>query len=392
MKQQILAEIDGIAWDRFFHAYQVATDTPGHLKALLGDDEKAASTAADHLWSAILHQGTVWPATAPVARIAARMLAIPEMREGALTFLKDVAAAVDLADAVPELRARAYPAVPESASAIDTWLARYLAEDEDGQVDLWTEDGETGDLVLTRAALDCYDALPDLFDPVAELLDDPDADVRTAAWAAAAPLLRHPATAPRAAGLRGRLEAQAHATGSVEARASLLLDLGELGGEPRAWLADPDPAVRTAAALAPALADDPHALDVLVDATRSPRAFDRLSALPRFGGEPPRWTLVAVLCARVMDFAALYESAAAAVPLGFRLAPCPDLGPYLRVAFPEGLPEAPTAQQSAFARDVAARDDLWDAVNGNRKITFARLGLPDDREAWQRLGARGTVG
>ncbi|MEV3989491.1 hypothetical protein AB0J57_11295 [Streptomyces sp. NPDC049837] len=379
--------IAGVAWDRLFHAYGTATDTPVHLRGLLGEDEQAISAASEHLWSAILHQGSVWPATAPAARIVATMLTRPALREGALAFLRQVAVATDLGDRADELRAVAYPEDPAARAAIDAWTSAYTAADEDDQVDMWDDSG-TGDLVLTRAALDCYDAFPDLLAPVAEHLDDPDPAIRTAAWSAATVLARHPAAVPAAAGLRARLERLARAAGSAEERASLVLDLGDLGGEPRAWLADPHLVVRGAAALAPALADETEALDVLVTLAESPRAFDALSALPRFGGEPARWTLIAAVCARVTGLERLYSGALAALPRAFRLAPCPDLGPYLRVAFPDGWPTDPTPHQCALARAVGEREELWDPVNGNRKITFARLGLPDDRAAWRGLTRR----
>ncbi|MFC8917508.1 hypothetical protein ACFT5C_17225 [Streptomyces sp. NPDC057116] len=376
-------EIAGVAWDGLFHAYGTATDTPAHLRGLLGGDEAEVSAAFGHLWSAILHQGTVWPATAPAVRAVASALTRPAPREGALAFLRAVAVATDLGDHADGLRAEAYPEDPEARAAIDAWVAAYAAADEDDQVDMW-DDG-TGDLVLTRAALDCYDAFPDLLAPVAGFLGDPDPAVRTAAWSVATVLARHPAAVPSAADLRGRLERLAGAAGGAEERASLVLDLGDLGGAPRAWLADPHPVVRGAAALAPALAEDPGALDVLVALARSPHAFDALSALPRFGGEPARWTLIAAVCARVPDAARLYPAALAALPLAFRLAPCPDLGPYLRVAFPGGWPTDPSPHQCALARAVGERDELWDPVNGNRKITFRHLGLPDDRAAWRGL-------
>ncbi|WFR71038.1 hypothetical protein P9209_16840 [Prescottella defluvii] len=43
-------------WERLFHAYGVATDTPAHVEALMGGDEMAFSTAMEHLHSAVLHQ------------------------------------------------------------------------------------------------------------------------------------------------------------------------------------------------------------------------------------------------------------------------------------------------------------------------------------------------
>ncbi|ORT54028.1 hypothetical protein [Streptomyces sp. CB03238] len=110
MTRAVDEEIAGVAWDRLFHAYGTATDTPAHLRGLLTEDEQAISAASEHLWSAILHQGTVWPATAPAAKIVARMLTRPALREGALVFLRQVAVASYLGDQADELRSVAYPA------------------------------------------------------------------------------------------------------------------------------------------------------------------------------------------------------------------------------------------------------------------------------------------
>ena len=57
---------DGVDWSRLFHAYGAATDTPGHLLALTGDDLDAQLAGFDHLDSAVLHQGAVYSVT-PVA-------------------------------------------------------------------------------------------------------------------------------------------------------------------------------------------------------------------------------------------------------------------------------------------------------------------------------------
>ncbi|MFI8961241.1 hypothetical protein ACIGO8_03920 [Streptomyces sp. NPDC053493] len=359
-------------WSALFHAYGTATDT---AEVLAGPLE----AAGDHLWSAILHQGSVWPATPPVlSSVAGRLAEAPLL---GLRFVRDVASSVRFGDGAEELRAEV------AAAPTREWTAAYVAADEDEQVDLWSDDDGTGDLVLAAAALDCWDLLPELVDPVAAFLDDPDERVRTCAWATVTRLLDHPAAAAaHGPHLLPRLTRAAGAAGSVEERAALVMDLGDLGGDPAAFLADPSPLVRCAAATTRPLADDPAAHAELLAAARTPTAFDALSDLPRFGGGPARWTLVAVLCDRVRDLSRLHEPALAALPHAFRLAPCPDLGPYLKAHFPTGLPEHPTPEQASLARELAARDDLWSPVNGNRRITLAQLGLPVDRETWWAVG------
>ncbi|SEC65317.1 hypothetical protein [Streptomyces sp. TLI_105] len=356
-------------WSRLFHAYGTATDTAEVLAGPL-------AAAGDHLWSAILHQGSVWPATPPVLRAVAARL--PEAPVLGLSFVRDVASAVRMGSDVEELRARV------AAAPTEAWILAYAAADEDDQVDRWGD--ETGDLVLAGAALDCWDLLPELVVPVAEFLEDPDEQVRAHAWAAVTALLAHPDAADRAPGLLPRLARLAAAAESVEERASLVMDLGGLGGDAGPFLVDPSPLVRCAAAMTPPLRDDPAAHEELLRMAVTPTGFDALTGLPRFGGEPPRWTLISVLCDRVRDFSRLYEASLAALPQAFRLAPCPDLGPYLKVAFPAGWPDGPTEEQRGLAREVAAREELWGPINGNRRITLGGLGLPNDREAWRALG------
>ncbi|MFG2330365.1 hypothetical protein ACGFMM_12130 [Streptomyces sp. NPDC048604] len=359
---------NGFDWSRVFHAYGTATDTGQVLAGPLAD-------AREHLWSAILHQGTVWPATPEVLRIVGgRLREAPAL---GLAFVRDVASSVNAGDEAATLRAQV------AAAPTAEWTAAYVAADEDDQVDLWDDD--TGNLVLLGAALDCWDLLPELLDPVAEFLEDPDPQVRTHAWAAAARLLNHPGTASRRPELLTRLARLAAAAESVEERASLVMDLGGLGGDPAPFLADESPLVRCAAAMSPPLAEHPAAQQELLRMAATPTDFDALKGLPRFEGEPPRWTLIAVLSRRPVAPSALYEPALAALPHAFRLAPCPDLGPYLEILFPTGWPEQATAEQRGLARELAARDDLWAPTNGNRRITLRGLGLPEDRETWRAL-------
>ncbi|WP_406862707.1 hypothetical protein ABZO31_20690 [Streptomyces sp. HUAS MG47] len=358
-----------VDWSRVFHAYGTATDTGEVLRGPLAD-------AGDHLWSAILHQGSVWPATPEVLRIVGGRLR--EAPLVGLAFVRDVASSVNVGVEAEELRARV------AATPTEEWIAAYVAADEDEQVDMWDDD--EGDVVLAGAALDCWDLLPELVGPVSEFLEDPDPQVRAQAWAAAGRLLLHPEAAVRRPELLPRLARLAAAAESVEERASLVMDLGEFGGDPTPFLSDPSPLVRCAAAMTPPLADDPAAHEELLRMAATPTEFDALNGLPRFAGEPPRWTLIAVLSRRPVAPSRLYEPALAALPHAFRIAPCPDLGPYLEALFADGWPEEPAPEQRDLARAIASDDTLWSPINGNRKITLRGLGLPGEREAWQALG------
>jgi len=74
---------DGVDWSRLFHAYGAATDTPTHLRALAGDDLAGQLAALDHLDSAVLHQGTVYPVTPVAVRVVAGLLHEPALRRAA---------------------------------------------------------------------------------------------------------------------------------------------------------------------------------------------------------------------------------------------------------------------------------------------------------------------
>src|SRR2546429_9991902 len=69
-----LAALENTDWSRLHHAYGRATDTPGHLRALLREDLESRKQAMSHLWSAIIHQGTPWTATGPTALVVAGLL------------------------------------------------------------------------------------------------------------------------------------------------------------------------------------------------------------------------------------------------------------------------------------------------------------------------------
>lgn len=68
-----LADVDAQPWADLQHAYGSAADVPGHLRALAGDSEEAASEAVSELYGSILHQGSVYGATARAVPYLARL-------------------------------------------------------------------------------------------------------------------------------------------------------------------------------------------------------------------------------------------------------------------------------------------------------------------------------
>ncbi|MFF0449836.1 HEAT repeat domain-containing protein [Streptomyces sp. NPDC004609] len=83
--ERIFADLDGVRWAELEHAYGDAEDVPDMLRGLVGDEEQA-SEALDELWGSVIHQGTVYGATAETVPFLAR-LAAAGVRSGDLLLL-----------------------------------------------------------------------------------------------------------------------------------------------------------------------------------------------------------------------------------------------------------------------------------------------------------------
>ena len=60
-------ELNSVPWATLRHAYGAAADVPGMITALRDATDAESAGQAEHaLWCAILHQGNVYSATAPV--------------------------------------------------------------------------------------------------------------------------------------------------------------------------------------------------------------------------------------------------------------------------------------------------------------------------------------
>lgn len=399
-----------------FHAYGPSVDDEALLDALRqgddrpqGLDEPFWQAPYSFLRSALYCGGRLTPATVEGVRYLVRTVGEsgfggddPTLRAAALWFLRDVAgvalAGVDRAAA----SRRDDPEVRE-------WLAAYLREPR--SVLDWTAADASGEVLLAAARVDCFDLLPEVFAAVEPLLAAPAPSLRIGAASTAAMLSRHPELAAH----RPRLLAYHLAecvSDDPHYRASMLLGAGELDGAPRQWLRDPHRGVRVCAALAPALADDPEATEVLLaEATRNPAVIDMqafegmmaLTALPHAAA-----VLAERLCQRIGDVNRLLPAAIASVSYG---ATYLDVGenqrveaalcePYLRAVFPDGLPSPPAATpaQRQLATAVARYGPAWErdfqalpptdrhlVSRGSQAWdrTFSRLRLPNDQSSWR---------
>ncbi|MEU8005515.1 hypothetical protein AB0B66_30530 [Catellatospora sp. NPDC049111] len=384
---------DETDWSGLFHALGPADDLPAILAALRGTDPDAAGVAFTALWPRVFAGGRLTPATPPVVRHLVSVLHDPALgagdhtiRPGVLFLLREVARVT--ADA--EVRHRA--AVD---GTVQDWLAGHLASPDPPAVHEWSDGDRPGQVLLHNAIVDSFDLLPQIFAAVWPIPVHWPAPTRVMAAAATAMLVRHPELADRRAEVIAYHQETARQTADRHDCAGLVLGLGELGVAPTDWLDDPRLAVRTCAALAPALADE---AEVLLRAAEHPRAFDhsftepfvapayRMMCPPQLQ-EGPRRVLIRTVCERVGDFPRLLAAASAAVDLGGALRPAAEFAPYLRHAFPSGLPTPGTAsaQQSRFAALVVRRDDLWDGTRPGVAETLAASGLPYDRDRWQQV-------
>ncbi|MFI7533724.1 hypothetical protein [Streptosporangium sp. NPDC049376] len=189
-------------WSRLFHAYGVAVDVPAHLDALVGDDERARVKAVDHLWAAVIHQGTPWSATPPAALVVAGLLSDPRtarhrvasapLRAVLLDFLGEVGEAAQPEVPQEEIRAAADPRGREAeiAATLETLLSEDPEDSEESE-DVWDE--EAIEVIMAQAVLDLRAAVPYLTEAVTACLADEESAVRDAASKALAVLRRVPA-------------------------------------------------------------------------------------------------------------------------------------------------------------------------------------------------------
>lgn len=137
--QTIRRDIDLVSWDQLFHGYGTAQDTAEHLRDLVAGC--GVRPAAAHLGSAIVHQATVWPATADALRIACSVLVTVDLPveavDGIVAALAEAGHVMTL-DLGPERGG-----LPSSAREAFFESRRLAAEDEaDDEVALWPGDAE----------------------------------------------------------------------------------------------------------------------------------------------------------------------------------------------------------------------------------------------------------
>ncbi|MDB6173171.1 MAG: hypothetical protein JWL59_2482 [Chthoniobacteraceae bacterium] len=359
-------------WSRLQHAYGHATDTPKHLRALLEKDAEARKEAIFHLWSAVIHQGTPWTATAPTAAVVAGLLSDERIDRGdranLLSFLVSVAEVAAQPDPAEELVLQAVVDIGSLPGA-DNEEAIYQSDEE-------------MDACYARAILGCIQVAPLLLRTMLRELDDSNAAVRMRAAMGAVVLMRVNSLGNRTGEIKSRLLSMAQATHNNDERGALLLSMGELGFSPIDYLADPSGAVRMCAALAPGLAENPAAIDVLIEILQEHAGSIEewfMENPPQFSMHP-RFAVVRRLLDQVRDFERLAGAAVAVLEVTAKYSVDFDWGPLLAAAFPEGNGKLSTHARCRFLSALVEKEEFWDPNFGNALKWFQMAGLPYNRD------------
>ncbi|CAM2847215.1 HEAT repeat-containing protein [Prescottella defluvii] len=378
-------------WARLFHAYAVATDTPAHLAALVGADETAFSTAMEHLYSAVLHQGTIYPATVPAVAAAAQAVSFWSGDADPRTASVRLPALVDFLEAAGESLTLAGElfedgVVPPSAEEEREFFEALASDDEEESAEAW-ESPVAG--VLMALAVP---ALREQTDPVLEALlrfMRSGVDAHKAGAVGALARWNSTATSPYQRRVAAALSVFADSATERDDRAATVLALGIVGADVSGWLTDADPAIRACAALH--LPSSGQAAEELVRALTRPQEADEwFERKPSSFPMHVRFTLLHSLLQRDTPFAAIVPAAVAIVQLSTPYTADNDWGPLLRAAFPEvefvpgEYPPAPAdidAPQRQFLTALVENEKLWGTNIGNAGLALMRVGLPYDRDA-----------
>lgn len=216
----MLDALDAVAWGELHHAHGAATDVPGYLRALIGDDAAARDRALRQLNGNVWHQGTVYAASAPV---------VPFLVEIGAT--RAVAGRVQILDLVRRIA---------RGTSYNRQHAHLTAADEVAS-DAW-KDAEALQLGHVRAARAAVRAaIPALCTIVAS---DDERAVRAGALTVLAELTED------AEALAAVVRERAAVESDPVVRATMAMALGALGAAPDALLDDVEPVVRHFAAVA----------------------------------------------------------------------------------------------------------------------------------------------
>ncbi|HEY2135935.1 MAG TPA: hypothetical protein VGH49_08595 [Xanthobacteraceae bacterium] len=366
-----LVALDATDWSKLHHAFGRATDTPDVLRSFWKNDREGHKNAVSYLWDVVIHQSTPWTATAPAALVVAGLVndqrLEPDLRAKLLAFLVEVVeASSSPGHSVEELERLAH-------HDIDALIA------SDAEDAIYHDDASKN-AFFARAVLGCASVTPTLMDSANVALGDADRRVRAAAADCAVALVKTESLSMHLKEVEAKLLVMARSAENDDERCAHILALGELGYPPLEFLTSSSRAVRVCAAMAPALAHDPDAINELVDAFNHHTA----SIDGWFVEQPPQFSLrprlyvVRHTAERVTDFEQLATGAVALA----RTASDWEWGRLLPIAFPDGTGIVRTQSQRQFLSALVARPDIWNFQSARE--WFVKAGLPSDREGCAR--------
>jgi hypothetical protein len=374
------------------HAYGRATDTPGHLRALVTGDGAEVERAMGHLWSAVIHQGTPWTVTGPAAIVVAALVVEEETRTeraALLSFLAEVVQAAfadaegsPLSDA--ELQVMAEPDDPLVLARLERAADLY---DDDPELGPWGGDVDLSAPLYARAVIGCRAAVPAIAEAALRCRADRDPTVRSEAARIEVLVTRLSDTDAGGDEVLELLVARARDRHrSRDERCGAVLSIVELGADPSEFLRDRSLPVRACAALSQR-AEEPRAFHVLLEALRRPAEIDGwFRTRPGHLRTRLRFALVKAAISRAGSFADLVDAAVEIAAVTSHYCVDDEWGPLLEAAFPDGRP-AGTAldpHQRRYLEALVANPDVWQPI-GNARRWLEPLGLDHDREAVRRL-------
>lgn len=357
------ALIEETDWDSLEHAYGPAEDTALRLVELLDEDLEVQANALGQLDMSVLHQGSLYSATPPVALFIAAIIGHPRtLAEHESAFPWDN-------------RRRPFRA------ALLEWLG--LMAESAAYED--PDDGVEGDEPDVTES--CRAIRPAIYSAVAPYLDDPASAVREAAIGAAVWLLKTPELVNHRPPAARLLKESLASSDDRRERAAAVLTLGAWEQDTANLLADPDPAIRACAALAPGSTQNAEATRVLLDALGDPATADSWfpEPLPQFEGWF-RFTLLEALIERVSTFEELLPAALAIARITSAYTVDREWGPLLVKAFPDSYIRGTelTDAQRSFLQAISENDDCWGKI-ANPRVWLRKIGLPEERAEIQAL-------
>lgn len=373
-------------WSTLSHAYGSAAETPEQIRALVRSDPDDRMNAVEHLWGAVLHQGTIYPVTPFVARIVAEMLCDEALASPARSIFDEAdAEGAPVRDSVLMFLKELAESAAFAAKSVRSADFRMVETDRVREIRAgqWTDDDfsdpefeQIYDALLTEAAAQCVSDAGSYLQAARPWMLAERQSTRSCAIAACAAL-----SVLVAPSETGEVEAAFRhaAANNAEDRLGLVLALSAMNADTSDFLQSEDQRVRFAAALSDGI-PAPAALEVLIESLHHYAQLDSWydDFRESFDGWP-RFAFTQQACRRAPHF----DSLASVAPIVAQHGAYPDSdwGHLLTLAFPDKWSDELTENQRAFVRALVQAEGVWSiAGGGNRDLAFMKIGLPTDRE------------